>query len=146
MNEISHFVVAGLFAGTIMVAIAVRIWLDIRDLKSLAAGAPYSRRSHVCDEINVNSQATFTTYAPSIIEYFRARRFRVVATETSVWAISPPYADLPVLVSITAGATLTVRVCDRYLQPIMVNWLKQRFHKRMNHLANDIKGLVEQKN
>jgi len=146
MNEtlISFVVIGVLFAATLVIAVAARAWIDKKDLKGLVSGKHYARRYHISEERITACQRDLSSHKPAILVYFRKKHFRVVSAQESLWAISPPYANLPVLVSLIAGDSLTIRICDRYLQPIMIGRLKRRFQKHMTRIINDIEQIVEQ--
>ena len=131
------------FVAIAILATSVRAWLNRKDLQDLASGKPYQRKHFISSITDTSSEISLTNCKPALIDYFHRKRFRVLATPNALWAVSPPYSDLSVLVSIETRNALTISIYDRYLQPIMIGWMKRRFQKYMNRISNDIKQIVE---
>jgi hypothetical protein len=126
-----------------LIALFVRFHMNKRDAAIVVAGSPYSRKFHVFAETRfseANSNLDFTT----IKQYLMQKNFRVVSAGAVLAATSPLWKMWPVFVWVTREHGCTIRVYDRFLQPVMVPFVERRFQRRVSELAEQLRETVEQ--
>ena len=142
--EIKVGITIAAFVFVTLLALIVRVHLDKRDAANVVSGNPYTRKFHVFVETSTFGKNTLYDFEP--IEQLLLRNgFRVVSTGEVLAASSRPWKMWPVFVWVTREQGCTIRVFDRFLQPLMVPFVERRFRRRVTELAEQIRGSVEQK-
>ena len=147
MYEIEN--IFGIFiAGSItalIIAFIVRVLLDRRDASNVVAGNPYTRKFHVFEEAILPGAENTSDFTP-IKKQLKQKGFRVVSSIDVLAASSRPWVNWPLFVVVTREQGFTIRVFDRFLQPVMVDFIKRRFQRRAIELVELLKGTVEHHN
>ena len=71
---------------------------------------------------------------------------RVVSSIDVLAASSRPWSNWPLFVVVSREQGFTIRVFDRFLQPVMVDAIKRRYQRHARELVEQLKGVVEHHN